>query len=369
MKNLPEINFLETDPQFYIDEQIEDYEKITKRKLSVADPIYLLFKSIAYTRTKHAIRMNDALRQQLLAYARRDNLDYKGERWSEKRIGGDKATVTQRFYLEESRAGIAYIKKGTTVTPNGDLLFATLYDAVASDEQSHIDVACECIQVGAIGNGFLPGEINEIINPIQYVRATANITESAGGTEIEDDESYRKRIQSAPEKLSTAGPDEGYKHFTYSVSPLIADVDPYSPEPGKVDVRFLLKGGELPGEEMIERVREALNDKKVRPLTDQVTVSAPEVIEYDVEGKYYLPKEVPDLERAKEQVEEAKRQYVIWQSEKMGRDINPSKLIEMCVSQGAKRIELTAPTFFEIKRGQVAKLKNLNLEFGGVEDE
>ncbi|GGG33004.1 baseplate protein [Lysinibacillus alkalisoli] len=369
MYELPEVNFLETDPQFYIDEQVKEYEVITNRKLAIADPVYLLFKAVAYSRTKHAIRTNDALRQQLLFYSRDGVLDHKGSQWDTPRIGGDKAKVTMRFFLEEGRIGIAFIKKGSIVTPNGDLLFKTTYDAVASDDQTSIDVVAECEKIGVIGNDFEPGKINELLNPIQYVRSCTNVTTSAGGTEIELDEAYRQRIQAAPEKMSTAGSEEGYKFYTYAASPLITDVDPYMPEPGYVNVRFLLAGGEIPGEEMLEKVREALSDKKVRPLTDNLSVSAPEIVEYNINGKYYISKNTPDVDAVKNKIEKAKSDFIYWQSEKMGRDINPSKLIEMCVKAGAKRLDLTSPVFTIIERGQVAKVSLNELEFGGIEDD
>lgn len=369
MHVLPEVNFLIVDPQFYIDEQVREYEDLTKRRLAAADPVYLLFKAIAYGRAKNAIRTNDALRQQLLSYSRDGVLDHKGSQWDTERIGGDKATTMMRIFLEEERAGIAFIRKGSIFTPDGDLLFRTIYDVVASDQEGQVDVAVECEVAGNIGNDFEPGMIHELLNPIQYVKGCVNITTSEGGTEVESDDAYKKRIQSAPEKMSTAGSHEGYKYYTSSVSPLITDVDPYTPEPGHVNVRFLLAGGELPGEEMLERVSEALSDKKVRPLTDFLVVSAPEVIEYDLIGRYYISKDTPDIDGVKSKIEQARQSFVYWQSEKMGRDINPSKLIEMCMESGAKRLEIDSPFFTLVQRGQVAKIGTLELEFGGIEDE
>lgn len=369
MYELPEVNFLEVDPQFYIDEQVREYEDLTRRKLALADPIYLLFKAIAYGRTKHAIRTNDALRQQLLRYARGDVLDHKGSAWSTERIGGDSAITTMRFLLEEERAGIAFVRSGTPVTPDGDLIFRTTHDSVASDQESYIDVIVECEVPGEVGNNYEPGMIQELINPIQYVKGCANITTSEGGTEMESDEAYATRIQGAPEKMSTAGSTEGYAYYTYKVSPLITDVHAYSPEPGHMNVSFLLAGGELPGEEMLGKVKEALSDKKVRPLTDFVEVSAPEVIEYDLTGRYYISKNQADINSVKIKVEQAISDYLYWQSEKMGRDINPSRLVEMCVSSGAKRLEIDFPAFEIVESGQVAKVNIVGLKFGGVEDD
>lgn len=369
MYELPEVEFLNVDPQYYLDEQIKEFEALTKRKLAVADPVYLIFKSVAYVRAKHAIEVNDKLKQQLLSYSRKGTLDHKGDAWNTPRIGGDKATVTMRFTLEVERAGVPYIKKGTIVTPDGNLLFTTTNDVVASESQAHVDVLAECEVVGVEGNGYEVGKINELLNPIQYVKSCYNISVSEGGTEIEGDDAYRQRIHSAPEKLSTAGPGESYEYHTYAVSPLIIDVDVYSPTPGYVDVRFLLAGGEMPGKEMVDKVEVALSDKKVRPLTDNLSILLPEAIEYDLKCKYYISEKTPDIDGVKVKIEKAKNEFLLWQSAKMGRDINPSRLTQQCVDAGAKRLEIEAPIFAVIERGKVAKLRDVIFEFGGIEDD
>lgn len=79
----------------------------------------------------------------------------------------------------------------------------------------------------------------------------------------------------------------GYEYFAKSASALIADVKATSPEPGEVDVRVLLAGGELPEEEILKEVSEILNADTVRPLTDHVTVKAPETVAYNIDVTYY----------------------------------------------------------------------------------
>lgn len=61
--------------------------------------------------------------------------------------------------------------------------------------------------------------------------------------------------------------------------------------------------------------------------------------------------------------------YKKWQSEKMGRDINPSKLGEMLMNAGIKRVEIKSPVFTPIEDNAVAILNSENVIYGGVEDE
>lgn len=114
-----------------------------------------------------------------------------------------------------------------------------------------------------------------------------NTTESAGGADEESDAAFYERMRESVETFSTAGPLGAYEYYAKSASALITDVKATSPEPGKVDVRVLLASGELPGEEILKEVSAILSADSVRPLTDHVTVQAPEVTPYNIDVTYY----------------------------------------------------------------------------------
>ena len=63
-----------------------------------------------------------------------------------------------------------------------------------------------------------------IVDPIIYVDSVTNITETSGGDDKESDDAYRERIRTAPSKLSTAGPINGYKYYAMSADSSISDV-------------------------------------------------------------------------------------------------------------------------------------------------
>ena len=113
-----------------------------------------------------------------------------------------------------------------------------------------------------------------------------------------------------------------------AVSADIEAVSVTSPEPGVVDVRFVLAGGELPDEAMISMVREALSDETVRPLTDRVDVAAPETVDYAVSGRWYLRRsDAVLLSGVTAAVAQAVEDWRLWQRSQPGRDINPTRLI------------------------------------------
>ena len=105
-------------------------------------------------------------------------------------------------------------------------------------------------------------------------------------------------------------------------------------------------------------------------MTDKVIVAAPDTIEFDIEATYYIPRDkAATTKEIKQAVELATENYTLWQTSKMGRDINPSYFNAMLMESGIKRVDITTPVFTEIPKGSVAVLRNCNVTFGGVEDE
>lgn len=139
---------------------------------------------------------------------------------------------------------------------------------------------------------------------------------------------------------------------------------------GRVKVYILLAGGELPGPEILNAVEAALSASKKRPLTDYVSVSAPDTIELNIDFTYYiqLPSEV-SVESIQRSVTDAVEEYKAWQTSKMGRDINPSYLEFLLMKAGVKRVEITAPIYVAVPDGKVATFGSQNIVNGGFEDE
>ena len=196
-----------------------------------------------------------------------------------------------------------------------------------------------------------------------------NVTVSEGGADVESDDSLRERIHTAPESFSVAGAAGAYVFWAKSTSQLIADVAVESPEPTRVNVYVLLKNGVIPQTEMLNLVYENLSDETRRPLTDLVTVLAPSAVNFNVNLSYYISRE--DSTNAAQIVEDAEKavaDFVAWQKEKIGRDINPSELIHRLKAAGVKRVEVTSPTFSVVGSHEVAVAQNVTATFAGFED-
>ena len=366
--NLPDITFVEKSPEKIETDIINRYSKLTQKSLSRSDPVRKYIQSIAYILSVLRSNIDYSAKQNLLSYGVGSVLDHLGAFYSTKRLEAQQAKTTVRFYFSLSQQNV--IPAGTRVTAGDGVFFESIEDVVVSAEQTHADVEMICTEPGEIGNGYLPGQLNQLVDPLPWVQAVENITTSEGGSDEEDDDSYAERIHLAPEGFSVAGPEGAYVYFSRAVSPLIVDVAVESPSPGVVEIRPLLRNGEIPGDELLNEVAEILSSKTIRPLTDHVKVLAPEVVTYDIEVTYWLGSNIAvPISEARNNVEQAVNEYVLWQKTKIGRDIDPSELIARIKNAGAKRVEVRLPEYHRLEKYQVAKENTVTVIYGGVEDE
>ena len=250
------------------------------------------------------------------------------------------------------------------------MFFATESPVNVPASSTYIDIKMKCNIPGIVGNGWQPGQIKTLVDPLPWIQQIENITVSADGVDVEDDDSYRQRIHGAPEKYSVAGPDGAYIYWAKTAHQSIADVEPVSPSPGVVDLIILLENGEIPGSEILQLVEDICSDKTKRPLTDYVKAYAPEEMYYDIDFTYYINSEkAASVNIITEAVENAIAEYELWQKQKLGRDINPSEITRRVVNAGAKRVELVTPVYTKLNRRQVAKVQTISIKFGGLEDD
>lgn len=234
-----------------------------------------------------------------------------------------------------------------------------------------VDVLAECTATGNAGNGLAPGEVSTIVDPVPYITSAVNQNTTEGGADVENDESLAERVYLAPGAYSTAGPEDGYLYHAKKYNAAIGDVVATSDhEAGQVDIVFIMADGSKPGAAMISGLQAYLSGKTIRPMTDKLTVKAPEEVTYSINLTYYINRS--DSARAvaiQAAVAQAVEEYKTWQRT-IGRDVNPSQLAAMVMEAGAKRVTVTAPTFAAVAATKVAALTgSATVTYGGLEDD
>ena len=368
---LPAISFAQGDAADVEAAVISAYEGLTGVTLQRADPVRLFLESLAYVITVQNNVIDLAGKQNLLAYSSGGCLDHIGGLMGVTRIPAQPARCVLRFSVGEVLAFALPIPAGTRVsTQDGKISFATELAAEIPAGELSVDVAACASEAGIAASGLVAGQVCRLVDPLPHIVSAMNITASGEGGNVEEDERLRERIHLAPESYTVAGSTGQYEARTLEVSADILAVSVHSPEPGVVDVRFVLVGGELPGPDMVALVKDHLNGEEVCPLTDKVLVGAPDVVEYAIAGSWYLKRADSALLGAVAQaVARAVEEFRVWQRSAPGRDINPSRLVAMLHEAGAKRVELASPVFTELTGTEIARETEVDITFGGLEDE
>lgn len=374
--NLPEIQFTDADTDKVKQAIVTGYETVSGRSLAAGDPIRLFLEAIAAIIVQLLDSINQTGKMNLLAYAIGNYLDHIGILTDTERIEASAATTTVRFTLSAAQTSAVTIPKGTRVT-NEDMkiYFATNKVLTIPVGDTSGTVESTCTETGASGNGYVAGQLTKLVDPVAYVESVANTTTSAGGDDEEDDDAFRERIRISPEKYSVAGPYGAYEYWAKTASTLIEDVTVLGPESKKVNdgevyVYPLLSGGELPDDEILTKVSNVLNDEKIRPLTDHVYVKKPTAVSYDLTVTYYVSKSNKEQSSAiQAAVSSAIDAYVLWQKSELGRDIDPSKLVQMIVDAGGVKVNVTSPAVTTIDDDSVAICNTKTVTFGGVVDD
>ena len=375
LRNLPDISFVETNPELIIAEKIKNYEDAyfestgVSKKLASGDPIriFLYTEALREIQLRHII--DETAKQNLVKYARNEKLDHIGARVKTPRRPFFAAKTRMLLKFSQARPGISNIPKGTRFSPGTNIYFATEQNYELAAGEQELIASVDCTTAGVAGNDFLPGQINVIVDPLPFLVEASNLDVTQGGADGEDDEDYRERVYNAPEGLSVAGPDSAYEFHTKAYSSLIKDVKVLSPSPGVIDIRIILESGEIPSVSFIDGLKKHFG-KNLRPLTDKVEIGAPDIVKYDIDITYFiLNEDIENINVIQSKVEKALDEFILWQKEKSGRDINTSELIFKIRAAGAKRVEVRLPSFLSIDDTEVAHADNVTLVYGGLEDD
>lgn len=370
MPVLPDVSFIETDAQTTIDNIIGTYEQLAGVSLADGDPRRLFLLSLAYIIIQQRQQIDAAGKSNLLYYAKDGFLDHIGAMRQTERLPASGAFTVQRFILSEAQAMPIGIPQGTRVTADGELYWATLEPVTIQAGVLYVDVNVQALTAGSVGNNIEAGAILELVDPIPFVQSTTNMQRTQGGSDKELDDDYRVRIYNAPAAFSIAGPAEAYEFWGYTASSAISDVRATTPVPGTVEVFVLLENGEIPDQPILDAVYNVLSPDDIRPLTDNVIVSAPTPADYSIEFTYFIRTvDSGGVAAIEQRVNNAVADYIKWQRARIGRDINPDDLITRVKAAGAKRLEIINPSFTRLTEGEAAQEISVNFNYGGVEDE
>jgi phage-related baseplate assembly protein len=346
-----------------ISEYEGDFFLITQlaKTLAPGDPVRILLLRIAARESQYRVLLNYGFQQNFILSAVGINLDAIGSNYGPlgARLPAAYAITTIQFSIAAPLNVDLVIPLNTVVAGSSstvNIQFQTSATATIPAGATNTTVQAQCTQVGTIGNGYQPGQINTIINwNLPYVISITNTTVSQGGADAESDDAYAMRLALVPGAFSVAGSYQAYQFWAFTANVAIAsativgpagDINqrPPTTPAGNVNVYILLNGGQLPTSSTIAQVTSFLNATTIRPLGDTVTVLAPTVVNYNIVGKYWIdPVNQNLLTSIQANVQAALTTFITYTSAQIGRTINPEHLGQMLMEAGASDYQLTQP--------------------------
>ncbi|MDY2518388.1 baseplate J/gp47 family protein, partial [Salmonella enterica subsp. enterica serovar Typhimurium] len=221
---IAEPDFIDRDPAQITSEMIAQYEEASGKKLYPAQAERLLIDLFAYRENLVRIAIQEAAKQNLVAYSRAPMLDYLGELVGVHRLPAQAAKTTLQFSVTQAAKSNLVIPQGTRASASDSVMFATDEDVLLPAGSLSVAVTATCVVTGEPGNNWQPAQISALVDRVgNYDISVTNLTASSGGCGEENDDALRKRIQLAPESFSNAGSYGAYRFHTLSVSQSIID--------------------------------------------------------------------------------------------------------------------------------------------------
>lgn len=418
--------FINTDATTTEQDLVNYFEELTGKTLYPAQDERILIHLIAYQATLNKIAANEAALLNLVDFSKYPVIDYLGALVETPRLSAQSAVSTLKVYLTGVQTYDVVIPKDNTriETKDGKVVFYATDDLTINAGTLSGEIAIQAETAGIIGNGYLSGEVKNLLSPIPDVDRVENITTTSGGADEEDNESYKARIKTAPEQFSVAGPEGAYKYFAKSAHQSIIDVavtapdEPASltykigetthnvtdegvnsftgshitssainyktgavnvifdqavseitctvPRGGKINVYPLTKTGN-PSTEIKELVENKIENKT--PLTDFVSILDPERVDFEISGQLTLYTWADSIVVLAEK-DTRINAYIAEMKSKLGKNIVKNQIIALLNSiDGVYNINLDNPNDTDITEYQWANCTSFNITIGGYVNE
>lgn len=361
------LQLLETNPQTILKEMLGLLEGNYKTKIYEGDQRYIFISSLAYIVAVERVKANLAFNQNFLSEAYGIALDQKGIDLNTPRLGVSYAEVICKFTLSKEQEMDYKIPQGTRVSTITNQTFATVSDLIILRGGLEGVIKCQSINPGSIYNDIDIGFINKFVDVLPYVQSVTNINKSSGGADSEEDDAYRERLKIAEAQYSTAGSILSYRYLTLKSDANISDVLITTPEPGVVEIRPVLRSGELPTEIIINRIRDTFSKEKNYPNTTKLNILIPDVFNYGIGLDYYIKNSDKVNEKEiQKRVEDAIEDFIYYQKTNINIYLNPDDLRKRILNAGAYMVNIKSPGFTTENLGKVLVITEKNIKYGGL---
>ena len=345
------------------------YEDLSGVSLKASSVVSMLLRGISYFILLITKSFNFAYQNMWLKTCDEDTAELYGDEKDLTRDEAEASRMTVKFTRVSNLENEQSIPVGSRVAYN-DYTFQTVATYKFGIGDNTVDCEVECTLEGSETNGIEAGKTLTIIDSIPHVNEAKNISASTGGSDQESLENFKEKIRKFPESYSCAGTRGAYDYFTRKADSSISDVYITNKSAGVTEIFILLKGGIIPSDEMVSKVKTYVSQDDIRAFNDLIEVSKPTEHEYTVDFDFYIPrsKETSSIS-IQNAITEAITSYTEELANSLGGSINPDAIRTIAVNQGAKRTILREPTYTQLEKKFVPKCVNINCNFLDLEDD
>ena len=338
ISNLPKPDVLQVlDYEAILNQNIENFKTLVPDWQPLeSDEFKMILEAFAYRELHLRAYFNELAKAFFLSTATGVNLDNYAVFYGIERLQGSRPYATYEFSLSEALTQDVVIPANLVLTDT-----TSTYEALLLN-----DVSIPAGETKANGTVELQQEIAQsgvktevITTPLPFVVSAKASEIFSHGSDVESDESFRKRILLSMADKSTAGSEETYKSFTFKADERIEDVAVLNGGAGVVNVCYYSSSADTI---MQTRVEDTLNAKEVRPLTDSVVVAKASEIPFGVTAELKI---LPNQETATVYTNAIKSlENGLKTLKKIGTDITLSEINYFLKADGVKEVIITNPT-------------------------
>ena len=322
---------------------------------SASDDIMTMIEADAYVEQLLRTRINNAVKAQLLLFAKGSDLDHLGAtRYGVLRLEGAKPYADFTFKLSTPLSYDINLPKNMQLSDGNGTYALLMNDVLIVSGETTANGSVE-LQLYVESSDV---KTDVITTPLPYVVTATQNAPFANGADIEDDERFRERIWLSRESKSTAGSILTYKYYASTSDVRIVDVQVITDTAGVVKI-YLLSVDGVADSVMISRVSAALNVENIRPLTDDVQVNSATIIAATIEANIVLY-DMTYESSVRELIESRIKENTLI----FGKSLTLSKIYGLLESEMVKDITLVKPTAtIECAENEVIDVTTLTLNF------
>lgn len=355
LRSSPVPDFIERDPFKLKAYYVSEFERLSGRTLYPAQTEMFVIEMMAYAHSVLGEAAQTSFLQNRAIWATGRHLEEVGANVSTFKLPSQTATSRVRFTLSETRPNGVLIEKGTRVSAGDDYVFSTVEELVIPAGELTGEVDIIAAKSGVDFNDFELGQIKEILDPIAYVSSVENIITSGGGSDVEGDDRYRLRIVNAFERISKAGPREGYVEHVKAVNPAIVDVSVIKPQPGYIEITPLMLDG-TSSDAVDAAILDHLDPETLIPMGDYVSIVKATGNGKDLTVTIRFNGQAPDQAL----VETAIRTAFAPFSARLGAQVSPRPLEAACMAfSGVVHVEVSGLAYEDLLATHFAFINSL----------